>query len=579
VPEVPVPIDRIPLALLIVPWVAATACSGDIASTSGGTSGNTPAGQAGAGAAGNGTGPGAAGTPGLGGGGSAAPTPGEACATVDTGAGVLRRLSRDEYRLTLQDLFQLEEPPAVDRVPEDAQQNGFRTIAALQGLSDQHLLAYLEVAEQLGAELMANPTRRDRVLGCDATESGCLRKFVERFGRVAFRRALSAEEASSLAEAAQTAATDDTDAYRFAIEALLTSPSFLFRVEAGDGAALAELSPSELATRLAFTLWGRGPSAELLDRAEAGDLSTAEGVAAVAEEMLAAPQARAGFRGFFKQWLGFEHLRVPSQQPAGFSPELLPDMVSETERFLDDFAWQPGVRFTDALSANFTYLTPALGDFYGIAVQGTGFTRVELPAGHARAGTGLLTHASVISSKTDADLISHRGAFLRDALLCHKLVIPSELQQEIQGSVAGLSYLEVIALRNREQPCAGCHALIDPIGVAFAQFDGIGHHDASVDVGEYGLATKFLGLDEPEFATLAELGGKLAEAPEVQACIAQKVFVYTQGREPGPEDACALATARERFTQSGGRFPAILAAFVESPAFRLRRAQTSEVAP
>jgi hypothetical protein len=122
----------------------------------------------------------------------------------------------------------------------------------------------------------------------------------------------------------------------------------------------------------------------------------------------------------------------------------------------------------------------------------------------------VLTHASVISSKTDADLISHRGAFLRDALLCQELTIPSDLQAEIQSSVAGLSYLEVIALRNEQQPCASCHDQIDPIGVAFASFDAIGHYDANVDATVYGLPTRFPGLAAPDFTSLAELATKLA---------------------------------------------------------------------
>jgi hypothetical protein len=497
----------------------------------------------------------------------------ECAATADTGASVLRRLSRLEYRLTLQDLFQLPEPPAAEEVPEDAQQGGFRTVAALQNVSDQHQLAYLEVAERLGGELMADAARRARVIGCDSAASDCLARFVERFGRLAFRRPLAADEASGLVAAAQGGSSGGDDAYRFVIEALLTAPSFLFRVEVGEGAAPSTLSPVELASRLSFALSGRAPSAELLDRAIAGELATAEGVSSLATELLAAPQAREGFQSFFQQWLGFEQLRAPNVPPPGFTPELLPEMIGETERFLDELAWTPGSRFTDALRADFTYLTPRLGTFYGIPVQGTGFTRVAIPAGHARAGTGLLTQASIISSKTDADLISHRGAWLRAAFLCQKLAIPSDLQEEIQSSVAGLSYLEVIALRNRQQPCAGCHAQIDPIGVAFAQFDAIGHHDPKVDIGEYGLTPSIAGLSPPEFATLGELASKLAAQPAIGECMAQKLFVYVEGREPDASDRCALAAASRRFAESGGQFPAILAALVESPGFRLRRAQ------
>jgi hypothetical protein len=549
-----------------------SACTGEIGDPS---SAGSNAGGAAA-FAGNGQAGGTAGETGgaAGGAGTSAHEMPESCATPDTGASVLRRLSREEYRLTLQQLFQLDAAPAIEAVPEDAQQDGFRTVAAIQSLSDQHLRAYLEVAEALGAELLSDDARRASVVGCEIEADDCLPEFIERFGRLAFRRELSMEESSSLVSAARASAADTADEYRFAIEALLTSPSFLFRIESGAeevAAPLAELTPSEIASRLSFMLWGRGPSGELLDRAGAGELSTSKGIAAVAAEMLAAPEARAGTSSFFKQWLHFETLREPNTAPAGFTPELLPDFIGETERLLEDFAWQPDARFLDVLNASYTYLTPALGAFYDLSVSGEGFSRVEIPAGHERAGTGVLTHASVISSKTDADLISHRGAFLRDALLCQKLTIPADLQAEIQSSVAGLSYPEVIELRNNEQLCAGCHAMIDPIGVAFGQFDSIGYFDSSVNIDEYGLPTRFAGLAEPEFATLAELADNLAADPAVSACIAEKLFIYTHGREPEAADACALEAARARFAQTDGKLPSILAAFVESPAFRLRR--------
>src|SRR6185436_15005616 len=87
------------------------------------------------------------------------------CTKVDTGSSVMRRLSKLEYRLTLQDLFRLPAAPDVTGVPEDGEQDGFRTIAALQSVSDGHLRAYLGIAETLGRDLMADAARRQTVVG------------------------------------------------------------------------------------------------------------------------------------------------------------------------------------------------------------------------------------------------------------------------------------------------------------------------------------------------------------------------------------------------------------------------------
>jgi hypothetical protein len=129
--------------------------------------------------------PGAGATPGAIGTGGGVAT--GACdeATPDTGAGALPRLTRLQYQLTLQDLFELPSPPAVDGIPEDAAKDGFKTFADLQTLSAQHVRAYLDVASRLADDLLADPGRRSQVVGCELGAPDCLSAFVERFGTLA----------------------------------------------------------------------------------------------------------------------------------------------------------------------------------------------------------------------------------------------------------------------------------------------------------------------------------------------------------------------------------------------------------
>jgi Protein of unknown function (DUF1592)/Protein of unknown function (DUF1588)/Protein of unknown function (DUF1587)/Protein of unknown function (DUF1585)/Protein of unknown function (DUF1595) len=493
------------------------------------------------------------------------------CTKTDTGPSVLRRLSKLEYRLTLQDLFHLPAPPEAAQVPEDGQQDGFHTIAALQNVSDGHLRAYLEVAETLGKELMADAPRRQAVLGCDAAQAACLKTFITTFGKLAYRRSLDDQEASALANKAVMVGRSNDDRFQFVVESLLTSPSFLFRVEIGDNAEVATLQPTELASRLSFTLWGRSPSADLIARAERGELDSAEGLGAAARQMVSDPKTQEFFQAFFKQWLNFAELRTPKKAPPRWSEALLPEMIHETELVLNEFAWTPGVPFTGALTTNHTYVTPALGAFYGMNVAGTGSVRTEFAAGHARQNTGLLTHASLISAKSDSDLIASRGKWIRSAFLCEKLDPPPGVLATIQADLAGLSYPEVIQKRNTQSPCAGCHARLDPIGVGFAQFDEAGYFDASVKISDYGLTPRFEGAADPELSSLADLAGKLSQAPELAECMAQKVFVYTQGRFPEGNDVCSVSAAGQRLVTDNYQFGSIVASLIESPAFRLRR--------
>ena len=545
---------------LVCAWLGASACQGVV---------STP--SEGSGASVNGSGPGSgSGATGSGGSGG---TSSNACASpADASKSVLRRLTKLEYQLTLQELFRLAEPPDVSAVPEDSDQEGFRTIAALENVSDQHLRAYVDIASGLASELLADPSRRTQVLGCEIATEGCLEGFARSFGKLAYRRALEESEVTDLVTRATAAALDAEDELRFVIEALLSSPSFVFRVEVGGGEALATLSPVELASRLSFTLWGRSPSAELLDRALGGELDDEAGIAKVADELLADERAAHFFRAFFKQWLHFDELRVPSRPPPGWSDELLPAMISETERLLDDFAWGPDRSLPDVLTANFTFVTPELGTFYGLSVSGSGSSRVEFPAGHQRENTGLLTDASLISAKRDGDIIPARGKWLRQSFLCEKLEVPAGLLEGLETELAGLSYVEVIQMRNTDVACAGCHALIDPLGAAFVQYDGVGHYDESISPSEFGLVPRFQGAENPDIASLADLSSELKKMPELAPCIAEKMFVYTQGRFPEDRDRCALEEIGKSFAEDGFRFPALARALVMSPAFRLRRA-------
>jgi hypothetical protein len=483
----------------------------------------------------------------------------------------MRRLSKLEYRLTLQDLFRLPAPPDISQVPEDGEQDGFRTIAALQSVSDGHLRAYLDIAESLGRDLMADTARRQSVIGCDPAQADCLSKFITSFGKLAYRRALDPTEVSSLSAKAIAAARNNDDRFQFVVESLLTSPSFLFRVEVGDSSPVATLTPAELASRLSFALWGRSPSVELLGRAEQGELGTPEGLSAVARQMVGDPKTRAFFQDFFQQWLNYDELRKPKKIPARWSEALMPQMIQETDQVLGEYAWTPNTSFLGALTTNHTFVSPELGSFYGLTVTGTGSVRAEIAAGNPRAGTGLLTHASLISAKSDSDLIAARGKWLRASFLCEHLEPPPGVLASIQSELAGLSYLEVIQKRNTQQPCASCHAQLDPIGVGFAQFDEAGAFDATVKITDYGITPRFEGAAEPDYATLAELAGKLSQMTDVPTCVAQKVFVYTQGRFPDEADACSVVQAGQRMADEGQQFGSIVTSLVESPAFRLRR--------
>jgi hypothetical protein len=489
----------------------------------------------------------------------------------DTGATVLRRLSALEYQFTLQELFALAAPPSLEGIPPDTDKDGFKTFAELQTVSSQHVRAYLDKAHELADALMSDAERRQKVLGCEPTASGCLTSFTTSFGRLAYRRALSADEVTALTTRATADALDSSDQFRFVIEALLSSPNFLFRVETGDKLeGVATLTPEQLASRLSFALWGRAPSAELLDKADAGQLSTPAGLSELASAMLADARAQTFFGAFFRQWLGFETLRRPNVAPTGWTDSLLPLMQEETDRVVLDFSWG-AKNVLDLLTTNQTRLSPASASYFGLPAPAADGT-VSFPPGHFRENTGLLTHPSLLSMKSDGDPIAIRGNWLRKTFLCQQLTVPASLADEIGERLVGLTRQEIVQSRNTDAACKGCHSMIDPIGVGFAKFDSTGRYDETADIAQWGVTPGLPDAAAPAFASIGELSAKLRALPAVSACLANKAFLYVNGREAASEDACMLDAAGKTFSAGGQAFTSLLKGLVEAPEFRLRRA-------
>jgi hypothetical protein len=564
---------------------SAVACSGEIeapsdsnpnaagsgaASATGGSSTGGAGGSKTGGTGGSTTG-GTAGTGGTGGTGGSAGTLSPACASraPDTGSNVLRMLSSLEYQRSVQSLFQLSAPPPVDDLPADNERLGFRTFAEFQTMSPANLRAYLDEAAELSDDLLADTARRTAVIGCELSDADCLDSFVASFGRLAYRRALAQAEVDAIVLAATTHGVDDDDRFRFAIEVLLSSPSFLYRVEVGNEPdALSTLSGTELASRLSFALLGRNPSAALLDLAATGALDTTEGLRAAAQAMLADPEAQVFYTAFFRQWLGFNALRPPVTPPPGWSDALLSEFSVETDGVIRDHAWG-GQNLLDMLTAPYTKVSASLATFYGLPAPGAG-GRVDIPSTHVRAGSGILTHASLLSAKTDGDLIAIRGHFIRRAFLCEELTPDAAVTDEIETVTEGLDRVAIINTRNELPQCAGCHSSIDPIGIGFAKFDETGRE--SIDLTGIDVVAALPDAPAPStFASIGELSAKLKALPAVPACVADRAFLYVNGRLPEAADACALASASDAFVSGGLTFPALLAGIVEAPAFRLRR--------
>jgi hypothetical protein len=295
---------------------------------------------------------------------------------IEPGRVTMRRLNRAEYDNTVRDLLGTSQTPGASTFPNDAPQLAFDNDADLQTMSPVLFTRYQTAAESLAAEVMSAPAQLKLVVGCDVTSTACAQTFITTFGQRAFRRPVSADEVTqytALMAAAAQAGSPAAEQFRTVIEAMLMSPSFLFRPEFdADITSLTPhlLTPYETAARLSYTIYRSMPDQALFDAAAAGKLSTPADLQAQVQRMLASPNNAFG-QTFPAQWLGTALVATEMFDPTLFptfskNPALAGSMAAEVTSFFGEFLTQ-NLPVTQLLTAKFTYLDQNLAGLYGVA--------------------------------------------------------------------------------------------------------------------------------------------------------------------------------------------------------------------
>jgi hypothetical protein len=214
-----------------------------------------------------------------------------------------------------------------------------------------------------------------------------------------------------------------------------------------------------------------------------------------------------------------------------------------------------------------------LAGFYGVRgpTSDDAWVRVNLDP---KRSAGILTNAGLLSvlAKPNQSSPVLRGKFVRERMLCQTPpppppnidVTPPDLDPK-------LTTRERFAQHSTDPMCKGCHRLMDPIGLAFEHYDGVGRFrdqenglpiDASGELVETDVDGKFVGV--------AELGKKLASSARVKDCVVLQWFRHSVGRAETEADTCSLHTLREKFRASGGNVKQLILDMTQTDAFLLR---------
>jgi hypothetical protein len=501
--------------------------------------------------------------------------------------GALRRLTVQQYTQSVRDLLgaTIKVPP-LEPDPSDDDEFVFTSVATAGVSSSPRAIdLYDAAAREVARQAFADPARRQQVAGCDAATAGCAERFLGTFGQRVWRRPLTSDEIARYARAAAAVAASEGNPWaglEAVTAALFASPSFLYRVELGAPAAnQRKLSDHEVATRLSYTLWDTTPDAALLDAAGRGDLvGKPDVLRAQIDRLLASSRARAPALSYFAEWLGTAGLDSAglAKDAAAFpqaTRTLATAMYKEVEAMVGAVV-DGDVDVLTLLDTRQTVLTAELAKVYGMpdaVPAGAASAPVTLPDGPRGGvfGTGAFLALNARASSTSPTL---RGQFVRERLLCQRVPPPPpNVDTTIPPSPAGMpeTMRERLARHSTDPGCAGCHHLMDPLGLALENFDALGAF-RTTDVGKPIDARG--ELDGRSFDGPAGLRVAVREHARAPVCAVAQLARHLTG---SGDDAVAESLAAQLaplWKSSGGRWRSFLGAALASELLR-----TVEAAP
>lgn len=428
--------------------------------------------------------------------------------------------------------------------------------------------------------------RRDEYFPREVGNVAQVREGLGKLARRAFRRPVGAEELNGyvkIVEAELAAGEKFPDAVKAGMLAVLCSKSFLFLAEGDENADRATLNDWEIASRLSYLLWSTMPDEELFTLAEQGKLRDKNERAKQVARMLADPRAERFSDSFTKQWL---HLRKVGQ----FQPDkkLYPDydkhleksMVGESTAFFHEVL-RGDLTLREFLDSDWSMLNLRLAEFYGLPTKGLSgddYERVQLPAESRRGG--LLTQAAILSLTSDGTRHRpvHRGKWVSEAIFGKTPPPPPANVDPIEPNPIDSPKATLrmkLEAHIHDARCASCHAKIDPLGLAFENYDAIGRWRTEEVVEGTGENPKVNPSgkfpDGRSYATPEEFKHLLlADVETFNTAFIEKLATYGLRRSMSFDDRDQLTKIVAAGRAQDYRLKAIIEAFVTSDLFEKR---------
>lgn len=532
-------------------------------------------------------------------------------------AGVLHRFPRDGAYLLRANAWAQQAGPELARMELtlEGRTLGNFEVAAARARAERYVATFRahEGELQIGARFVndyyepehPDETRRDRNLIIESLEivgpldppsvtsfqeelfrrfgpelgKGRLAAVLAELGARAWRRPLDERELGRLERLVEDEAGFETQVL-LGLQALLSSPNFLFRLEP-DPPELAPgsvraLDAHELATRLSYFLWSTTPDAELRALADRGALVEEEVLAEQVERLLASPRARALADNFAAQWLQVRNLERAAVDPErfpDFDAELRAALAAETIAVFDALLREDRSVW-ELLEADTTFVNERSAEHYGLqGVRGPELRRVSLEGSPRR---GVLGQAAILTVTSDPTRTSpvKRGKWILETLLGATPPPPPpgvDSLDESPQAQASASLRARIEQHRSDPSCAVCHDVLDPLGLALENFDAVGawrERDGEFEVDASGALPDGRSFEGP-----LGLVALLRADDDFLRCLVERLFVYALGRGLERADRRTIEAVLAGLDPAHPTLRAMIGGIVRSDAFRMRRVE------
>ena len=468
----------------------------------------------------------------------------------------VKRLNRSEYAATVRDLLNIHINAAANLPADGAGGEGFDNAAETLFLSPMHAEKYLDAAKQALEYADKDPKARGVFLIAEpegeVTAEMAARRVLDAFLPRAFRRPVSQPEIEkylALFRSAQNRGENYDDSILYALQAVLISPNFLFRIPEVNRTADPQVNGDyELASRLSYFLWGSMPDEALFELASQGRLKDPEVLKAQVIRMLQDTRSREFAENFVEQWLATRELGRdikpdPKAFPAYYDAEIASGIRYEPILFFQEIL-KENLSLLNLIDSKFTFLSNKLQKHYGIQLKekvGQQPVRVELPEGTHRGGLTGMAAVLAVSSYPQRTSPVLRGKWILEALLGTPPPPPPPNVPELkEHEGATPQTLRERLMQHRANPtCASCHNRIDPLGFSLENYNVLGLWRTEDNGKPIDAAAET--VDGRKFEGPEGLKAYLLDQKEtVMRNLTSKLLGYALGRGLTLEDQCTV---------------------------------------